>query len=88
MAAKMLRCASVGPMRVAVIHIGREGPPPDSSFFAGKSNYFNSSQTEVDGGMVIAKNFWKFASGPVLPLYSQTCDFNQIVECSEEKRCD
>lgn len=69
MAAKMLRYALVGGMRVAVIHIGRLSPQDNSSFFGDKSKYFNSWRTRTNGGMVIAENFWKFARRRVLSLH-------------------
>lgn len=66
----MLRCASVGAMRVAVIHIETENSFPDSNFFLCKSNYFNSWQTEVDDGMVIAKNSRSLRADVCFVLYS------------------
>lgn len=84
----MLRCASVGPMRVAVIHIGVENSFPNSSFFLGKSNYFNSWQTEVDDGMVIAKNSGSLRADVCFPSIRKQAILIKLIESSEEKRCD
>ena len=67
MAAKMLRCAAVGPLRVAVIQIGSQEVGHISSLFVDKSKYSNSWRRVSDGGMVIAENFWKLRGDVCFP---------------------